>query len=231
MAAVNREVARRGGTVVWDLSHSAGAVELDLAAAGAELAVGSGYKYLNGGPGAPAFLFVASDLQSGLGSPITGWFGHADPFAFADDYVPGPGLARFMAGTPPILGLAALECGVDLFLEADMGQLAAKGQALCDLFIECVGALCPELVLVTPRDPNLRGSHVSYRHPHAYPVMQALIARGVIGDFRTPDVIRFGFAPLNNGFADAWQAAEALAEVLATGEWQSPRFAARKAVP
>jgi kynureninase len=217
MAAVNRTVAERGGIVLWDLSHSVGAVELDLAAAGVELAVGSGYKYLNGGPGAPAFLYVARHLQDRLNSPLTGWLGHVEPFAFADDYVPAPGLDRFLCGTPPILSLAALECGVDLILEADMGQLAAKGQALCDLFIERVDALCPDLELVTPRDPSVRGSHVSYRHAHAYPVMQALIARGVIGDYREPGVIRFGFAPLYNSFADAWRAAQVLAVVLDTG--------------
>jgi kynureninase len=230
LAAVERAVTERGGAVVWDLSHSVGAVELDLAAAGARLAAGSGYKYLNGGPGAPAFIYAARDLQAALASPITGWFGHADPFAFADDYVPAPGLARFLSGTPPILGLAALECGVELLLEADMARLAAKGQALCDLFIERLEALCPDLELVTPRDPSVRGSHVSYRHPHGYAVMQALIARGLIGDFRTPDVIRFGMAPLYIGFADVWRAAETLAEVLAGREWQDPRFAERARV-
>ena len=230
LAAVTQAVRERGGIVVWDLSHSIGAVELDLAAAGAELAVGSGYKYLNGGPGAPAFVFVARELQAGLGSPITGWFGHADPFAFADDYAPAPDLARFMSGTPPILGLAALESGVDLLLEADMAQVAAKGQALCDLFIERVDALCPDLELVTPRDAAVRGSHVSFRHPHGYAVMQALIERGVIGDFRTPDVVRFGFAPLYNSFAEAWRAAEVLAEVLQTRAWDDSAFRVRARV-
>jgi len=230
LAGVTRAVRERGGIVVWDLSHSVGAVELDLAAAGAELAVGSGYKYLNGGPGAPAFLYVARDLQERLHSPLTGWLSHAQPFAFADDYTPAPGLDRFQCGTPPILGLAALECGVDLHLEADMALLAAKGQALCELFIERVDALCPDLELVTPRDPSVRGSHVSYRHPHAYPVMQALIARGVIGDYREPGVIRFGFAPLYNAFADAWHAAEALAEVLESRAWDDSAFHARSRV-
>jgi kynureninase len=230
MAAVNREVRARGGIVVWDLSHSIGAVELNLAADGAELAVGGGYKYLNGGPGAPAYLYIARALHDRLHSPVTGWFGHAEPFAFADDYVPAESIDRFLSGTPPILGLAALECGVDLMLEADMGQLVAKSQALCDLFIELVDAVCPELELVTLRDRALRGSHVSYSHPHAYEVMQALIARGVIGDYREPGVIRLGFAPLYNTYADAWRAAEALAEVLSTGEWRDPRYAQRSRV-
>jgi kynureninase len=230
LPAVTRAVGERGGIVVWDLSHSVGAVELDLAAAGAELAVGGGYKYLNGGPGAPAFLYVARDLQTRLNSPLTGWFGHAEPFAFCDDYVPAPGIDRFHCGTPPILGIAALECGVDLMLEADLTLLFAKGQALCDLFIEQVEARRPELELVTPRDPQQRGSHVSFRHPHAYPVMQALIARGVIGDFREPDVIRFGFAPLYNTFAEAWRAAEALAEVLDSRAWDDAAFKVRSRV-
>ena len=230
MAAVNRAVRERGGIVLWDLSHSAGAVELDLAGTGAELAVGGGYKYLNGGPGAPAYLYVVRDLQANLNSPLTGWLSHAQPFAFADDYVPAPGLDRFQCGTPPILSLAALECGVDLILEADMGQLVTKGQALCDLFIERVDALCPDLELVTPRDPSARGSQVSYAHPHAYPVMQALIVRGVIGDYREPGVIRFGFAPLYNTFAEAWRGAEALAEVLDTRAWADPAFQVRARV-
>jgi kynureninase len=230
MAAVNRTVKKRGGIVVWDLSHSAGAVELDVAADGAELAVGSGYKYLNGGPGAPAFLYVARRLQARLNSPLTGWLGHAEPFAFADDFVAAPGIDRFMCGTPPILGLAALECGVDLHLEADMALLAAKGQALCELFIAQVDAHLPELELMTPRDRALRGSHVSYRHPHAYAVMQALIALGVIGDYREPGVIRFGFAPLYNTYTEAWRGAEALGELLASGAWQDPGYAQRSRV-
>ena len=214
MAAINRTVRERGGIVVWDLSHSAGAVELDLAAAGAELAVGCGYKYFNGGPGAPAFLYVARASQPKLASPLSGWLGHAEPFAFADDFVPAPGIDRFMCGTPPILSLAALECGVDLMLEAEMAPLAAKGQALCDLFIEQVEARCPELELVTPRNSNARGSHVSFRHPHAYAVMQALIARGVIGDYREPHIMRFGFTPLYTSFADVWDAVEILKDIL-----------------
>ena len=230
LAAVTRTVRERGGIVVWDLSHSVGAVELDLARDGAELAVGSGYKYLNGGPGAPAFLYVARALQDRLHSPLTGWLGHAEPFAFADDYVAAPRIDRFMCGTPPILGLAALECGVDLHLEADMRLIAAKGQDLCDLFIELVDGKGLDLELITPRDRGARGSHVSYRHPHAYAVMQALIARGVIGDYREPEVIRFGFAPLYNTFTEAWRAAEALGEVMTSGAWDKEAFRVRARV-
>jgi len=232
MAAITGAVRGRGGMVVWDLSHSAGAVAVDLAAAGAELAVGCGYKYFNGGPGAPAFLYIAQRLQDRLSSPLTGWLSHAVPFAFADEYVPAPGLERFQCGTPPILSLTALECGIDLHLEADMRALAAKGQALCGLFIEQVESRCAAhgLELITPRDPGRRGSHVSFRHRHAYAVMQALIARGVIGDFREPDVIRFGFAPLYNGFADAWRAAEVLAGVLDSRAWDDPALSMRARV-
>ena len=224
MAAVNRAVKERGGIVVWDLSHTVGAVELDLAAAGAELAVGCGYKYLNGGPGAPSFVYIARPLQARLNSPLTGWLSHAQPFAFADDYETASGIDRFMCGTPPILSFAALECGVDLYLEADMALVAAKGQQLCDVFIEQVEARCPNLKLVTPRDPKVRGSHVSFRHEHAYAVMQALIARGVIGDFREPDVLRFGFAPLYNTFTDAWRGADVLVEVLDARAWDDAAF-------
>ena len=230
MGEVNRRAAQQGSLVVWDLSHSVGAVALDLAGSGAQLAVGCGYKYLNGGPGAPAFLYVARGLQDRLRSPLSGWLGHAAPFAFADDYAPAPGLDRFQCGTPPMLSLAALECGVDLVLEADMALAAAKGQALCDMFIAAVEARCPGLVLATPREPSARGSHVSFAHPAGYAVMQALIARGVIGDFREPGVIRFGFAPLYNSFTDAWRAAEMLGEVLATRAWDDPRYAERARV-
>lgn len=230
MAAVTRIARERGAIVVWDLSHSVGAVELDLRGAGVELAVGCGYKYLNGGPGAPAFLYAARDLQPRLQSPMTGWMGHAEPFAFGDEYSPAPGIARFLCGTPPILGMAALEAGLDLFLEADRTALWAKSAALCDLFIEAVERGSPEPVLVTPRDPAARGSHVSFAHPQAHAIVQALIARGVIGDFRAPDVMRFGFAPLYNTHEEAVFAGEALVDVIATRAWDEPRFHQRAAV-
>ena len=219
LAAVTQALQAKGALVVWDLAHSAGAVELDLNAAGVQLAVGCGYKYLNGGPGAPAFLYVARDLQPGLASPLTGWMGHATPFAFGADYAPAEGIRRFLCGTPPILSLAALECGVDLSLEADMAELGRKSARLCSLFIDCVETRCAGmgLTLLTPRDAAARGSHVSFAHPDGYAVMQALIARGLIGDFRDPDVMRFGFAPLYVGYEDAWLAAELLGEVLAEG--------------
>jgi kynureninase len=232
MAALSGRARAAGALSLFDLSHSAGAVAVDLGAAGADLAVGCGYKYLNGGPGAPAWLYVAERWQDALASPLTGWMGHAEPFAFGDAYAPAPGLDRFLCGTPPILQIAALECGLDLMLEADAGALFAKGQALCDLFIEAVDAFAANhgLALATPRDAARRGGHVSWRHADGYAVMQALIEAGVVGDFRAPDMLRFGFAPLYNTFEDAWRAAETLRAVLADGRWRAMRFAARNRV-
>ena len=215
--AVTRALQAKGALVLWDLAHSAGAFALRLNEAGVSLAVGCGYKYLNGGPGAPAFLYVARELQPILASPLTGWMGHAAPFVFGADYEPAEGIRKFLCGTPPILSLAALECGVDVALQADMAELDAKSARLCDLFISCVDSLCGDtaLTLLTPRDSAARGSHVSFAHADGYGVMQALIARGVIGDFRDPDVMRFGFAPLYTSYEDVWRAARLLAEVLA----------------
>ena len=219
-----------GALTVWDLSHSAGAIAVDLNGSGCDLAVGCGYKFLNGGPGAPAFLYVAEHLQDRLRSPIQGWFGHAAPFDFAADYRPGPGIARFQSGTPPILALAALECGLDTFAGVTMAAVEAKGRALAALFIAEVERRCG-IDLGAQRDRVSRGSHVVVPHPKGYAVMQALIARGVIGDFRPPDLMRFGFAPLYNCFVDAARAAEALGAVLASGEWDCPRFRERQPVP
>ena len=230
MAALERTARARGAPILWDLSHAAGAVPLALAAAGATLAVGCGYKFLNGGPGAPAYLYVARHLQARMVSPIAGWLGHAAPFAFGDDYVPAPGIARFQAGTPPMLSLLALEAGVAISAEVDMDALWAKSCALFDLFADLVAERCPALTLVSPRDPGRRGSHIAFRHPNAYEVVQALIARGVIGDFRAPDVARFGLTPLYLGHADVWRAVETIADVLDRGIWREPRFAVRATV-
>jgi len=227
MAAVTARAKAAGALTVWDLSHSAGAVPLDLNGAGVELAVGCGYKYLNGGPGAPAFLFVAEALQERLVSPLRGWMGHAEPFAFADDYVPASGIGRFLAGTPPILGLAALESGLDAFEGVSLERLWAKSIALFDVLHGLVEARCPELACISPRDPDRRGSHISFAHPHAFEICQALIAANVIGDFRAPDVIRFGLTPLYLGFEDVWRAVDRLAEILDTQSWRDPRFAVR----
>ena len=230
MRALNEVAHAKGALTLWDLSHSAGAFAVDLNGSGCDLAVGCGYKYLNGGPGAPAFLFVAEQLQDELRSPITGWMGHAEPFAFASDYRPAPGIARFLTGTPSILALAALEAGVGTFDGIAMADIEAKSAALTQLFIDEIEARSRQVTLASPRDPARRGSQVSFTHPDGYAVMQALIARGVIGDFRAPDLIRFGFAPLYNRFEDAWLAADALAGILTTREWDAPRFHARQKV-
>lgn len=227
MAEVTARAKAAGALTLWDLSHSAGAVPLDLNGDGAELAVGCGYKYLNGGPGAPAFLYVAESLQDRLMPPLRGWMGHAEPFAFTDDYRPAPGVDRFLVGTPPMLSLGALESGVESFEGADMGALWAKSIALFDLFADLVQAHCPELDCISPRDPERRGSHISFRHPHAFELCQALIADGVIGDFRAPDVVRFGLTPLYLGYEDIWQAVERMRAILDSGRWRDPRYAVR----
>jgi kynureninase len=225
MRAINAAATAAGALVVWDLSHSAGAIELDLNGAGAELAVGCGYKYLNGGPGAPAFIYVAEALQGELSNPLQGWMGHADPFAFVDDYRAAEGMLKFLTGTPSILALAALDAGLATFDGVAMRDLAAKSRSLSQLFIDEVEARCGgEVRLASPRDAFQRGSHVVFGHPEAYAIMQALIARGVIGDFRAPDLMRFGFAPLYNSLAEMLRAAEILAGILTTREWDQPRF-------
>lgn len=228
MAALTAAAHRAGAIVLWDLSHSAGAVPVDLAGCGADLAVGCGYKYLNGGPGAPAFLYVARRWQQRLASPLSGWMGHAEPFAFTDDYRPAAGMTRWLAGTPPILGLAALETGLDLWSEVDRAAVWAKGAALFDILVAAGDAL--GLDCVSPRDPARRGSHLSFRHPHAYAIAQALIECGVIGDFRDPDILRFGLTPLYLSHEDVWRAGDLIADVIAAEPWRESRFRARAAV-
>ena len=232
MVAITQAAHDVGALVIWDLAHSAGAFPVDLTRAGADFAVGCGYKYLNGGPGAPAFLYVAPAHQDDFAQPLSGWMGHASPFTFEPDYRPAVGIDRYLCGTPSVLAMSALDVGVDIALEADMGAIRAKSIALCDFFITAVEQLAPGhgLQLVSPRDGTLRGSQVSFAHSDGYPVMQALIARGVIGDFRAPNILRFGFTPLYVGFTDTWRAAEALADILATRAWDDPAFHARKSV-
>jgi kynureninase len=227
MAAVTAHAKAAGALTLWDLSHSAGAVPLRLNEDGAELAVGCGYKYLNGGPGAPAFLYVAEHLQERLVSPLRGWMGHAAPFDFTDDYRPAPGIARFLAGTPPILSLSALESGIDSFDGAEMDSLWTKSAALWDFFAQLMRERCPELACISPADPPARGSHISFRHPHAFEICQALIEAGVIGDFRAPDVLRLGITPLYLRYEDMWRAADICGEIMAIGRWREPRFAVR----
>ena len=230
MAALTRAAHDAGALVLWDLSHSAGAIPVGVDASGADFAVGCGYKYLNGGPGAPAFAYVAQRHHAALEQPLTGWMGHAAPFAFSDDYAPAPGVGRLLCGTPPVLGLAALEVGVDLVAEIGIDRLAAKSRALSEFFRDCLDGLGVALELASPVDPMQRGSQLSFRHRQAYAICQALIARGVIGDFRDPDILRFGFAPAYVSFEDAARAARHLAEVLETGEWQREEFRERAAV-
>jgi kynureninase len=232
MARLTQAAHAAGALALWDLAHSAGAVPVDLNAACADLAVGCGYKYLNGGPGAPAFLFVAQRWQERARSPITGWLGHAEPFAFRSDYQAAAGIRKFLAGTPPILSLKALEAGVDLLLEVDPEALRAKSMALTELFIELVEARCAGFgfELASPRAAAERGAQVALRHPHGYAIIQALIARGVIGDFRAPDLLRFGLAPLFVRFVDVFDAVDALAGVMAERAWELPEYQQRAAV-
>jgi kynureninase len=231
MRAVNEAAHAAGALVVWDLSHSAGAVELDLNGTGCDLAVGCGYKYLNGGPGAPAFIYIAERLQDELRNPVEGWMGHAEPFAFIDDYRPAGGVLKFLTGTPSILAMAALEAGIDTFDGIAMRDVAAKSRKLSHLFVAEVETRCDdEVPLASPRNPAQRGSHVVFAHSQGYAVMQALIARGVIGDFRAPDLMRFGFCPLYNRFEEMVRAAEILADILASREWDQPRFHERSKV-
>ena len=230
-----------GSLMIWDLAHSAGAVPVDLNGAHADFAVGCGYKYLNGGPGAPAYLYVADRHQKAIAElrfaqPLSGWMGHRVPFEFSSAYEPARGIDRFGVGTPSILALTALECGVDTLLAVGMENVRAKSVQLTELFLRLVEERCAGLglQLVTPRDASYRGSQVSLAHENAWPIMQALIANGVIGDFREssdgPGILRFGFAPLYLRFVDVWDAVEALREILATRAWDKPEFLQRKRV-
>lgn len=231
MAAVTAAAHAAGALVVWDLSHSVGAVPLQLAADDVDFAVGCGYKFLNGGPGAPAFLHVATRLWPALRMPLTGWLGHAEPFAFDPTYRPADGIARGIVGTPPILSLAALEIGVDLMLQAPVADVRAKSLRLAAMFLRLVAEEFGDaFVALTPQDPRRRGSQVSFAHPDGYAIMQALIERGIIGDFRAPNVLRFGLAPLYVRFVDVWDAVAALRDVMRRGAWQEPRFSVRAAV-
>jgi kynureninase len=239
MTEVTRAAQAAGALVVWDLAHSAGAVEVDLRGANADFAVGCGYKYLNGGPGAPAFVWVHPRHADRFWQPLSGWWGHAAPFAFTPDYRPAEGTGRYLCGTQPVLSMIALDCGLDTVLAAQplggMAALRRKSLALTDLFIALVEERCAGhgLGLATPREHAHRGSQVCLtREEGAYAIVQALIARGVIGDFRagSPAILRFGFTPLYLGFEDVWNAVEHLRQVLETGEWRRPEFNRQHAV-
>ncbi len=228
IAAWERAAAQTGVSIIWDLSHAAGLIDLDLQSTGAQYAVGCGYKFLNGGPGAPAFIYVARDMAQNLRQPLAGWMGHAAPFEFADAYAPAPGAQRFACGTPPILSLSALDAALDLFETVDMAVVEEKARALGDLFLTRAAAM--GLGSISPQPGARRGGHVSLRFEHGYAAVQAMIARGVIGDFRAPDLMRFGFSPLILHYADVWDAADVLENILATQEWKKPEYSVRKAV-
>lgn len=221
-----------GAPLVWDLSHSAGAFPLHLNEHGVEFAVGCGYKYLNGGPGAPGFVYVARGFQQALDTPLRGWMGHRNPFDFDTTYRPAPGMRRFLTGTPGVLSLAALHEGLRTFEGVDLDAVRRKGAALGDLFLRLADERLAEFGVTpaSPRDARQRGSQIALRHRDAYPVMQALISRGVLGDFRAPDLLRFGFAPLYVRYRDIWVAVAALREVLLRKEHRSQRFHRRHPV-
>ncbi|MBA5778287.1 kynureninase [Stappia sp. F7233] len=230
MATLTAKAHSAGSLAIWDLAHSAGALPVDLQGAGADFAVGCGYKYLNGGPGAPAFLYVAPKHQGSVTPPLSGWMGHAAPFAFDLDYRPAAGVDRMRVGTPPVLSLAALDAALDVFADVDMEAVRAKSISLCRLFIAEVEARAPDLVFTGPHDFTGRGSQVSFSCAYGYPLMQALIDRGVIGDFRAPDIVRFGFTPLYLSHADVLRAAEILGEIVAAKAWDQEKYHRRAKV-
>ncbi|MDE1997282.1 MAG: kynureninase, partial [Rhizobiaceae bacterium] len=232
MVALTQKIHEAGALVIWDLCHSAGALPVDLDGANADFAVGCTYKFLNGGPGAPAFIYAAHRHHALVTQPLSGWWSHARPFAFEQNYAGSEGIARFLCGTQPILSLRALKGVLSVWDEVDMNALRKKSIALTDLFIQLVEARCGEygVVLETTRNSDKRGSQVSFTHSNSYAVMQALIERGVIGDFRAPATLRFGFTPLYVGYRDVWQAVEVLEDILRSGSWKEERFAVRSTV-
>ena len=219
-----------GALVIWDLAHSAGALPVDVTGAGTDFAVGCTYKYLNSGPGGPAFIYVAPEIADRVRPALSGWMGHAAPFDFDLGYRPAQGIDRMRVGTPPILQIAALDAALDVWDGVDMADVRARSIALSERFIAEVEATCPQVTLASPRDPERRGSQVAFRFEHGYAAMRALIARGVIGDFRAPDIMRFGITPLYLREHDVVEAARILADILATRAWDDPAFTKREAV-
>ena len=230
MARLTEKARALGIVTVWDLAHSAGAFPVDLTACGVDFAVGCGYKYLNGGPGAPAFSYARPDLQSQAAAALSGWMGHAAPFDFDLSYRPAPNIDRLRSGTPSVLSMACLDAALDAFDSVEMAQVRARSIELSEAFRARVEALCPQLTLASPRDPAARGSQISFRFANGYAAMQALIARGVIGDFRAPDIMRFGFTPLYVSLSDVLAAAEIIAEVMNRRAWDKPEFLSRNKV-
>ena len=219
-----------GALTIWDLAHSAGAFAVDLSGCNADFAIGCTYKYLNAGPGAPAFIYVAPSHADNTRPALSGWLGHEAPFAFDPDYRPGSGIERMRVGTPPVLAMAALDAALDIWDNVDLAALRARSIDLSEAFIKGVEAACPDLVLASPRNASDRGSQVSFHHPEGYAIMQALISRGVIGDFRAPDILRFGFTPLYIDQSDVESAVDILADIMKTNAWDTPEFKTRKAV-
>ncbi len=230
MAALTKAAHAVGALVIWDLAHSAGAFPVDLAGCGADFAIGCTYKYLNAGPGAPAFIYVAPRHADQVRPALSGWLGHEAPFAFDLDYRAGSGIERMRVGTPPVLQMAALEAALDIWDEVDMDALRTRSVALCERFIEGVEAACPDLKLASPREADQRGSQVSFRFEHGYAAMQALIARGVIGDFRAPDIMRFGFTPLYIDEDDVDRAVSVLSDIMQNNLWDREEYQTRSAV-
>jgi kynureninase len=230
MAAITSKAHAAGALAIWDLSHSAGALPVDLNGARADFAVGCGYKYLNGGPGAPAFLVAARRHHGEMRQPLSGWLGHATPFAFGGHYEPAAGIARMITGTPPVVSMALLESAVAIIAEAGIDRLRAKSKDMTGLLIELVARACADLKLASPTDANVRGSHVIFAHPEGYAIVQALKARGVIGDFRAPNFVRLGIAPLYLSYLELWDAVERLKTVMDAREWDQERFRVRAAV-
>lgn len=232
MADLTARAKDRGIKVIWDLCHSAGAFPVDLAGSGAEFAVGCSYKYLNGGPGAPAYLYVTPDLQESIRPPLSGWMGHTSPFDFDLDYKPAKGIARNLCGTPSVLGMHALETALEVWEDVDLQLVREKSQRMIELFAGLVDELCPDggFSRVTTFPEESRGSQISLGHPDGYAIMQALIDRGVIGDFRAPNILRFGMTPLYVSYSEIYQAVEILADIMATGSWDQPKYHARSAV-
>ncbi|AMG75906.1 kynureninase [Sphingopyxis granuli] len=232
MAAITARAHAAGALSIWDLCHSAGAMPVDLNGAGVDFAVGCTYKYLNGGPGSPAFLFAARRHQGQALQPVTGWWGHAAPFAFEPGYRPQQGIRQYLIGTQQILSMALAEVGLDIHLSADMGAIRTKSIALTDLFIRLVEQRCAGhgFTLASPRAAEARGSQVSFAHADGYPIMRALIAAGVVGDFRAPDTVRFGFTPLYVRFVDVWDAVDRLVAIMDGGIWKLPEHQVRDAV-
>lgn len=232
LADVTAKAQAKGAVVVWDLCHSTGAFPVDVTRANVDLAVGCTYKFLNGGPGSPAYIYMASRHHNRVRQPLTGWWGHEAPFEFTRDYSPAEGISQQFTGTPSVVALSVMEPGIDLMCQTDPEVILQKSHGLTGLFIDLVEQECAGfgLELVTPRDPDKRGSQVAFRHKQGYPIIQALIAEGVIGDFRAPDILRFGFAPLYNSYEDVWSAVQRLKNILQDETWRAPEFNRRHAV-